>query len=396
MNNNKSALKSLRRRWFLTAVIWASVLLLTYQQLLQVWPFATRWAVVASVVLAYNLWVVWTGLPDNHRKGESALLPTFGWGNTVTLIRGLALGLFAGFLGSPWPLGALGWLPALFYSFVTIVDRFDGTLARLTNQTTELGSKLDLEFDSLGVLLVIGVAVWYGQLPWWFLPFGLTPYLFIFGLWWRKRQGLPIYELPPSTHRRVIAGFHVNALIFPLWPILPADAVTLIQLVYAIPVTLGFWRDWLVMSGYFDPDSASYRKKQRRVFTLTTKWLPPVLRLLLIITIVMIYRTIPNPLQPTEWVDLLTSWHFIFPDLIATLIIVITVFATLTTVLGIVGRLSSLLLLVPLGFHIVTQGLQWTNGLALTSVLSLMFLGTGYFSLWQITETIFIRQINDE
>ncbi len=396
MNNNASALKSLQRRWGLTAIIWAIVLLLTYQQLQLVWPFATRWAVLASIVLAYNLWVLWAALPDNHRKGESKLLPIFGLGNILTLGRGLMLGLLAGFLGLPWPLGILAWLPALLYTIVSVSDRFDGSIARMMNQTTVLGGKLDLEFDGLGVLLVIALAVWYGQLPWWFLSFGLTRYLFIFGLWWRERQGLPIYELPPSVHRRVIAGLHVNTLSVALWPIFPAEAIILTQLVYAIPVTLGFLRDWLVMTGYFDPISASYRKKQQWVFTLTAKWLPPILRLLVLITMLMIYRTISNPLQPTEWVNLLTTGGFIYPTLIVTLISVLTIIASLTAILGIVGRVSSFFLVVPLGFEIVIHGLQWPNGMALASVLSLMFLGTGYFSFLEVTETLFFRQISEE
>ena len=153
-------------------------------------------------------------LDENKREGETAtsagsvqaVLPTFGWGNRLTLFRGLAISMVAGFLFSPWPNGWLAWLPMLLYTTADIADYLDGYLARITNHATALGERLDMEYDGLGMLIVSLLAVWYGQLPWWYLILGFARYLFVFGLWVRARRGLPSYDLPPSVHRRVFAG----------------------------------------------------------------------------------------------------------------------------------------------------------------------------------------------
>jgi len=392
-DNNNLALISLRRRWLLTAAIWGGVLLFVYGLLQTVWPDATRWALIAGIVLAYKLYLLWGWLPDNHRDGENKLLPTYGLGNCLTLARGLAIAFVAGFIGSPWPLemGILAWLPMLLYTAAGIADYFDGFLARMTNQTTVLGAKLDLEFDSVGVLMVTLLVVWYGQLPWWYLLLGMAAHLFVFGLWWRKRRGLPVYGLPPSTHRRIFAGFQMGFLSVSLWPILPAAVVTLAGITCGTFTALGFWRDWLVVSGRIEPMAPTYRKIQRWLFITLTKWLLPLQRLALLTTMLMIYSTIANPVQPSEWVKLFTSWHFAWPGLLAIVVSAVAILATLTTVLGIAGRMSSILLFFPLCFETIIHGLQWPNAIALMSTLCLSLLGTGYFSLWQPEEKFLER-----
>lgn len=389
---NDFALSSLRRRWALTAIIWGSILLLTHQYLQTIWPSATRWALITSLVLAYNLWGLWEGLPDNHREGETRLFPTFGLGNSLSLARGLGLAFVAGFIGSPWPEGALAWLPMLIYLALSIADLFDGYLARIADQATVLGDKLDVGYDGLGVLVVTLLAVWYGQLPWWYLVIGSAKYLFVLGLWWHKRQGLPVYDLTPSIHRRAFAGFQMMVLSVSIWPILPADGVTLAAVFYAIPTTLGFLRDWFVVTGRLDPSSSIYRKNQQRIFIITTKWMPPLIRLALVTTMLMIYSAISNPLQPPEWVKLLITWQLAFSNLLATIISVVTILTTITALLGIIGRLSCFWLIVPIAFDIIIHGLGWPNTIALLSTLYLVLLGTGYFSLWVPRENLFMRR----
>ncbi len=208
---NQQILKGLQQRWWGITAVSLTLLLLIYGWLWQIWPLhANRWVVFASLAMAYCLWVVWRGLIENHRNGEHLLLATLGWGNRLTLMRGLAISLVAGFLFSPWPQGALAWLPVLLYTIADIADYLDGYVARVTNHATKLGERLDMEFDGLGMLVVSVLAVWYGQLPWWYLTLGLARYLFVFGLWWRERQGLPVYEIQPSVHRRIFAGFQMG------------------------------------------------------------------------------------------------------------------------------------------------------------------------------------------
>jgi CDP-diacylglycerol--glycerol-3-phosphate 3-phosphatidyltransferase len=201
-------LVSLRRRWWLMALLFVSFLWFGYQLLVTRWQsaFAWRWVIVAACVLAYELGLLWRGLKDNHRPDEARLLPTLGVGNVLTMVRGLALGLLAGFIFLPWPSGRLAWLPALLYTLAILTDYFDGYLARITHHATVLGETLDIEFDALGILVATSLAVHYHQLPWWYLLIGFSRYLYLSGIWWRKRRGQPVNDLPPSVHRRIIAG----------------------------------------------------------------------------------------------------------------------------------------------------------------------------------------------
>ncbi|MGB5061590.1 MAG: CDP-alcohol phosphatidyltransferase family protein, partial [Candidatus Promineifilaceae bacterium] len=160
-----------------------------------VWPeYAPRWALLSGLMLAYVLALFWRNLPANHRQGETAVLPTLGLGNSLTLYRGLATALLTGFILSPWPGGFLAWIPAILYMTADIADYLDGYAARVAHHATRLGEILDMEYDGLSVLIVTLLAVWFGQLPLWYLPLGLARYLFVFGLWLRARRGLPIYD----------------------------------------------------------------------------------------------------------------------------------------------------------------------------------------------------------
>ena len=396
---NTETLTILRRRWLLTAAIYSGLFLFAYLSLRAVWPYATRWAVVASIVLGHNLWVLWRWLPHNHREGESILLPTLGLGNILTLGRGLAIALLAGFIFSPSPEGSLAWGPMWLYTGAIIADYFDGYLARLTNHTTLLGAKLDMEFDGLGMLLVILLAVWYRQLPWWYLSIGLARYLFVFGLWWRERLGQPVYDLPPSVHRSLFAGWLMGFMTVALWPILPADGVTLAGLIFFTPTAISFLRDWFVVIGRLDANSSSYQKIQRWLYLAFAKWGILLLRLALFITMIMIYRALPlsasiggGILQPPTWVELLTSGHLPWAGLLASVVAVIAIVCTISTTLGIAGRLSSFLLAFPIGFDVIINGLQWHNAIALISISSIVILGTGFFSLWQPENTFLMRR----
>lgn len=386
---------SLRRRWLVTAVIWYAVLGLGYWLLSSVWPHAGRWAMIAGLVMVYGLWVLRDGLPQNHRADETAVLPAFGWGNSLTLMRGLAISLVAGFLLSPWPEGALAWLPMLLYTTADVADYFDGYLARVTHHATRLGERLDMEFDGLGMLIVSLLAVWYRQLPWWYLSLGLARYLFVFGLWWREKRGLRVYEMTPSVHRRIFAGFQMGFMSAVLWPIMPPAGATITGTIFATATAVSFLRDWLVAIGWIDPQAKRHQRARRRVYRLMTYWLPPLWRLGLVGGTAVILTHLSPTWQPAAWVDLLASWRLPGPGLWAVGGAIVLAAAGTAVALGVMGRLFSLLLVFPLGFDIITRGLTPANGLALACAVILMLLGTGPLSLWQPEERFMVRRAGE-
>jgi CDP-diacylglycerol---glycerol-3-phosphate 3-phosphatidyltransferase len=386
-----SPVDRLRRQWLATALLWASSWLLFYALLRPVWSYSGRWLVLSGLVLAYGLRVLWRYLPANHRPGEDRLLPSIGPGNTLSLVRGLCIGLIAGFLFGPWPMGALAWVIVLLYTIADIADYFDGYLARRANHVTLLGKALDIEFDGLGMLVVILLAISFGQLPVWYLALGLARYLFLFGLWLRHRLNRPIFDMTPSIHRRIFAGFQMGFLSVVLWPILPQPMAVIPGTLFAAATGLGFWRDWLVVSGTIHPAHPTYRRVQKTLYQLFAFRLPLLWRVLLVVCMITIMTHLQPHLQPAPWFDLLTSWGVLIPAFFTTVLAMMAILATPLIGLGILPRIMAVAILLPIGFDIATRGLHWDNTVALISVVFIQLLGAGPYSLWPLEER-YLRQ----
>lgn len=386
------SLVSLRWRWGITAAFFALVAWLGYQLLRAEWQsiLAWRWAIVAAGVLAYELALLWRGLKDNHRRDERTLLPSLGAGNMLTMLRGLALGSLAGFLLVPQPSGRLAWLPAGLYTLAILADYLDGYLARVTHHATLLGETLDIEFDALGILVATWLAVNYGQLPGWYLLLGLSRYLFLFGIWWRTRRGKPVYDLPPSANRRMVAGFQMVFSSVMLWPIMHPPGTTLAGVVFALPFTASFGRDWLVVSGRLDPTSSSYLKTRHMLAVVMTGWLPLILRVGVLVVMVWLissaFWSAPNLTALFAWPDLPSS------GILATAIGLIAPLATLMLALGLAGRLAALGLVMAASIDILANGLYLYNGFLLTSTIALMLLGSGALSFWRPEDALLSRR----
>lgn len=395
-SKNKIRLVGLRRNFWGVGISWLLIWLISWGWLRLTWPIsANRWALISGLVLVYGLRIIWNGLEDNHREGEAELLSTLGWGNQLSIVRGLAIAGVAGFLFSPWPFGALGWLPVLLYTFADVADYFDGFIARKTNHATRLGARLDMEFDGLGMFVVSILGVWYGQLPWWYLLLGTARYFFIAGIWIRERLNLPIYPLHPSVHRRVFAGFQMGFMSAVLWPIIPFEVTTIAGTLFAIPTAIGFLRDWFVVSGKLDVTNRRYLQIQRFLVKATRVWLPPMLRLLFAVALGLIFSTLDNWVQPLPWQQLLTSWGVPFAGIIALILGLSAILSLLALTSGTMGRIFSLVAVFPIGFDIASQSINWANGIALSCVICLMLLGTGPFSLWMPEEKFVMEQLGD-
>ncbi|HRQ38933.1 MAG TPA: CDP-alcohol phosphatidyltransferase family protein [Chloroflexota bacterium] len=387
----------MRGRWGMVTAVYLLTILFFYLLWQWVWPCcAERWLGITAVTAVYCLWVVWRHLPENHRPGETDLLPRFGWGNRLTLLRGLMISLVAGFLLSPWPGGWLGWLPAILYTIADIADYLDGYAARITNHATRLGERLDMEFDGLGLVVVTLLAVWYGQLPTWYLLIGFARYFFVFGLWLRQKRQLPAFPLPHSWHRRIFAGFQMAFMSVVLWPIVPAVGAAIAGTLFALATSASFMRDWLVTIGWLDPATAVYQQWQRRVYVVTAVYLPPILRLLLLLSLWQLYINF----GVGQWVTLFTTWRLPGPAALAQFWAVVGVVTAVLVILGILGRLMTLPLLFPLGFTLlVVEGAEAQELFAVTTAVTctilILLLGTGTLSLWKPEEKWMVRRAGE-
>ncbi|WP_373189000.1 CDP-alcohol phosphatidyltransferase family protein [Halolamina sp.] len=251
----------LRRDWTLAAV--GAVVALFAAVLGMAWladhPVAARWALPAAGVVAFELWFLRRNLEANHADEEGTATAAdrrnsrLGLANAVTLFRGGLFAGVAGFVAIP-PAPVYGWLPALLYGAGCALDAVDGVLARYRRRTTVLGARLDMAFDTLGFLVAPVVAVVWGRLPVWYLSLSLARYLFKAGRGWRRRRGLPVFELPFSRLRRPLAGVQMGFIAFALTPLLLGSAIEPVAAVVLAPSLAVFLRDYLVVSGRLGGD----------------------------------------------------------------------------------------------------------------------------------------------
>lgn len=359
LDQNAIALAKLRQQWRQFAVLNTALLAISYFALAAHWSFvhAQLWAAVAVPTSLYVLWLLRWSLPNNHRHSDQQLLSHLGIGNVLTLLRGLVIALLAGFLLIPRPVDLLAWAPGLLYLAAVMADYLDGYLARITNQVTALGADLDMEFDALGMLTATLLASLYGQVPAWYVAVGLARYLFVAGLWQRRRRGLPSYPLPPSAQRRINAGLQMGFMGVILLPVFVPPATTLAAPIFAAALFAGFARDWLVVSGTLDPQTDAYWRWRARVGRWMFHWLPLPLRAIAV----------------GAAMSLILADVALWPAAVA----------AGSLALGAAGRLGAAALALCAAASIQATGLATANVLALVASILLLYLGSGAYTVWR-------------
>lgn len=363
---NRVAQRSLQRRWGSLALSGVSLLVLGFQLFYRVWEtaFALRWLALAALSLAVLLRFLWRNLALNHRPADKTLLPAFGWGTLLSLLRLLSLVFLSGFLLIPLPPGWLAWLPVMLNLVANFSDFLDGYLARITNHVTRLGQKLDLDLDGLGLLVATFLAYRYGKVPWWFLSVGVTRYVFLFGLWWRERQNLPIFELSPSWARRAFAGVQMGFATAMLVPVFSPPETTVAATLFMLPFLSNFLADWWQVSGRIELAN-TWRTIWSRAWRRLSHWGAFGLRILAVG--LLFARWIVNPLSL-----LFTS---------------IELLIAASLLLGAAGRLAAMLLLLETGFRLALIAPGVLDWMLIVGGTALLFLGSGAYSIWRPEES---------
>jgi CDP-diacylglycerol--glycerol-3-phosphate 3-phosphatidyltransferase len=396
----RQPLTQLRRQWWLLLIGCAAGLALAYSLLRPAWETdqARQWLVQAAVFSVFPLWISWLGLPDNHRKGESRLLPTLGAGNLLSVVRGVLIAWLAGFLFVPRPEGLLGWFPGGLFSLMILADIFDGYLARLHDRATLLGERLDMSFDGLGVLAGSLLLVQYGQTPVWYILVGSSRYLFVLGLWLRRRKDLPVRDLPENPVRRQLAGSQMGFIAVLLLPVFSPPGTHLAAAMFALPFLAGFLLDWLAVSG-------------RRVNLpgwKPSRWLPLGLRIavtvLVIVWLSQIYsgRTsltaVGGPSlrvgsgEIARKLTVNTALLALPGNSPATWMLVLASAGAALVAFGAAGRLASLGVLFSIGISQQFGNLGALQIWLIVAATAIFYLGTGPYSLWVPEKTVLIRR----
>lgn len=339
-----------------------------------------QWIVLAALFLAVELLVLRRNLHKNRPALDAPLRTTLGVANALTLTRGVAYALMAGFLFAPRPGGLLNWLPAILYLFAITADYWDGYLARITHHTTLLGEILDIEFDGLGMLVAMALAVQYGQLPGFVLLLAASRPLFLWGMKLRERWGQPNHPMTPSDERRIAAGLLMGFMGIVLWPVFHPPATHIAGAVFGGAVALSFLRDWLVVIGRLVPSSPAYIRRRARLKTLLFGHLPLLLRLASLPVVILLFWTLtrdPDSNLPSPLIPFLIGLGLV---------------AGIAALLGLIARLAAIGLISLACAHLIVWG-DSPEVLALLAVgVLLVTLGNGRLALWTPDERLLLRR----
>jgi CDP-diacylglycerol--glycerol-3-phosphate 3-phosphatidyltransferase len=361
----------LLRQWLIAACLAAACLAAGTAWLYLAWGAgpAARWLAGAAPVAVWHLYFLRRNLHLNRSPDAAELYAGLGPANWLTTARGILASGVAGFLLLPRGPGLLAWAPAALYTVVILGDLCDGMVARLTGRVTQLGGALDMEYDCAAALIVSGLVVHYGLLPWWYLSWGLARYVFVFGLWQLKRQGRALYEVRPAAIQRIAAGLQMAFVSVALWPIFAPPLTTLAAACFLAPLLIGFLRDWLVISGQVDVGSAAYQRV-RRAYGWTLRWLPPALR----VTAAALAAWYFAPLLPTPYAGL-------------------ALVAGACLLAGVLSRFAAIALLAAVCVDVTLRGLTRPDALLVVACIGLLYLGSGAFALWPADDRLFQRRI---
>lgn len=348
---------------------------------------ALGWTLLAGGTLAYVLGLLRRLLPRNRTAPGAPVRPRLGAGNTLTVARGVATALLAGFLVGPRAPGWLAWAPALVYLGVGVLDFADGYVARVTGSATLLGQRLDVAYDALATLVAVSLAVAYGQLPPPYLALGAAYYLFHGHMALRRRRGQAVHSLPPSGHRRFFSGCLYGYLAVVLAPAFAPPATILAGTLFGLPVAVGFVRDWLVATGRIDPASDRYRRRRRRLRALLFDTLPVGIRATTLAA---------GSLLLARGLNGAAAWAALpgasMPPV--TVVLAATAVPALGSVaLGAMARVGALLLLATACADLLLRGFGLLVGATLTGSIAVLLLGPGAYTLWRPEEPFLLKRM---
>lgn len=228
-----------------------------------VWSLHLSFVLAVSLALGVHLAVLGhasyaTASSPGARRGDSGSLKNeyesprtrqLTLASYLTVSRGVAAVLLAGFVAIGQPAGVSAWLPVVLFAVAAAVDGFDGVIARATDSVTALGARLDGEMDALALLVGSLVVVRFGQAPVVFLAVGLARYAFVGARWFRTARGRTVDSLPPRWSRKLLGAFMMVVIFLTLMPVLPPSVARPLAVVAMIPFLAGFVRDWLLVTG---------------------------------------------------------------------------------------------------------------------------------------------------
>ncbi len=360
-------LKKIKKQWLIWVIlviaIWLGIFL--YFSLALNFIEGILWGSCSLAIIIWQNIRLFKLLPSNRRNEHFPLLPSIGIANWISLSRGILIAFLTGFIFMAKPSNWIGWIPAFLYLAAALLDYVDGIAARLTKTTTLLGEMLDMEMDGLGVLIATIVAIQYGQAPLIYLAVGLARYIFMIGIYVRKKRNLITKSLPASPFRRALAGAQMGFLVAILFPVFQPPATHIAAIFFMTPFLLAFILDFLAVSNINFPSIKGLSWIQKT---------PLISRAILLL-----------------WISvyLLTGAKFIFIDNFFLIILIIF------SIIGVASRITSLAIMLMCGFLLRQQPDNiWGLSLFLLSLV-LFFTGSGKYSFWKPEDFLLYRRLGE-
>ncbi len=378
------ALASLQKQWRWVVLVYALGLtaLGLYLRLHLSLMHTLLWLGMSGIIGFYILSYLYVHLPDHRGPGDLIPRSQLGPGTLLSLAGGWCLAAMGGFMLLPRPQGLLAWLPAILFLAALLADLLDGIIARRTGLVTQLGADLDMTLDGLGVLLASTLAVIWGQWPFWFIIVGLARYLFLAGLAWRQRRGLPVQPLEDSVIRRLLAGLQRGFLWVALWPVLPPWLTTATGLAFVIPFLVNFTYDWLVASTVIDDRDPDFR-------AILARWqrfaYGPGALVIRIITGLGLWVVWGQAWRQGRMIP----WHG------ASVWVLGGAILSVLLLVGIAPRLVAVMLYGPVVWLLLTGVSFWPALFTFYGLTGIILLGPGPYALWQPEVRLFTRRLGE-
>ncbi len=355
-NNGFDDIEALRNELRASAAIGGLVLLAGFCGVgwLADWRHAWLWLFAAAMLWAYVWRTARLLLSLNRPQPQTALYPSLGWGNRVTLGRGGLIARAGGFLATDLAADFNVWAAAFCYSLAAVLDRCDGFLARRGQHESLLGSELDIRCDALGLVIAPLLAIAEGRLHPAYLLLSMAFYGYRWGLQRRQRRGLTHFSPPDNPLKRTLAGFQMGFIAAVLWPVLSADFTRTAGIAFMWPVLFGFIADWLVVCGVLSRDNYDH------LAAVAEHYILPGLRL---VVALVAAAGLPQLADTTLQIG------------IGGVLAVMVLF-------GLAGRLAALGMLLWLGAENIPIADSLPGTLWLFAASALLLLGTGRASLW--------------
>jgi CDP-diacylglycerol--glycerol-3-phosphate 3-phosphatidyltransferase len=278
----------------------------------------------------------------------------------------------------------LHWVPGIVYLGISLADLIDGLVARRQRRETELGKQLDITTDAAGILVAALLGVSLGRLPGVYLLVGTAYYVFIFGIWWRRKRGLPVVALPPRPYARIIAGFQMGLAGVALLPIFDPTFTFIAAYIFMTPLLAGFLRDWQVVSCRVKTDAPPLTAAKRGVSDLLLKRFPLLLRLIVLFCGIAVLAATGMQAGDPALSPAVSRTGYLAGDL--TIGICSLLIAT-----AVMGRSAALLLVLLLGSNLLPLEMSAPVTILFGAAATLTLTGTGNLSLWAPEEGLLYR-----